>query len=183
MYVVRQRYDAGSSSSSTITTTLPHPLTKETYTRESSSSKRHTNTNYLARLYQCIITTIARNIQLVILLVGLGLTVIVQPLFITFMVLLWIGDEAFKSYFLNDIVALLSFSKPTGTLFEYMLKWSTLVFVSAILCLFVGLVAFLKWKDQQNRSLLTIVASTELSNKFKPYFIISLLPIIYFKYS
>jgi len=115
---------------------------------------------------------IARNIQMIALLFGLVITALVQPLFVTFMILLWIGDEAFKTYFMKDIIALLSFAKPTGSVFELVMKWSTISFVAGIGCLLVCLVGYLKWKDQQGRGILSLIASPDFNNKLKPYFIV-----------
>jgi len=109
---------------------------------------------------------------MIIVLVGLVVTALVQPLFVTFMILLWIGDEAFRSYFLKDIMALVTLSNPTGTVFELLMKWSTVSFVIAIVCLLICVTGYLKWKDQQNRGILGLIASPDFSNTLKPYFIV-----------
>ena len=133
------------------------------------------NTSYVLRCYHNFIGVVTRNIQMIIVLVGLVVTALVQPLFVTFMILLWIGDEAFRSYFLKDIMALVTLSNPTGTVFEPLMKWSTVSFVIAIVCLLICVTGYLKWKDQQNRSILSLIASPDFSNTLKPYFIVSFI--------
>lgn len=131
------------------------------------------NTSYGLRCYHNFVAMATRNLQMIIVLVGLVVTALVQPLFVTFMILLWIGDEAFRSYFLKDIMALVTLSNPTGTLFELLMKWSTVSFVVAIVCLLICVTGYLKWKDQQNRGILSLIASPDFSNTLKPYFIVS----------
>lgn len=138
------------------------------------SPNRHTS-SYMLRCYHSFVGMVIRNIQMIIVLVGLVVTALVQPLFVTFMILLWIGDEAFRSYFMKDIMALVTLSNPTGTLFELLMKWSTVSFVIAIVCLLICVTGYLKWKDQQNRGILTLIASPDFSNTLKPYFIVSFI--------
>lgn len=164
----RHSYPSTSSSSSVKSKVTPAKP-------ELHRSPHHHNTNNVLRYYHNFIAMATRNIQTIIVFVGLVITAVVQPLFVTFMILLWIGDEAFRSYFLKDIMALVTLSNPTGTVFELLMKWSTVSFVVAIACLLICVTGYLKWKDQQNRSILTLVASPDFSNTLKPYFIVSLI--------
>lgn len=173
-----------SSSTTTTTLTRTHATTKHTDNSRKPDIRRphhRHHTNYLFKLYHGLTNMLSRNIQVVILFVGLVITALVQPLFVTFMILLWIGDETFRSYFLKDIMALVTLGNPTGTVFELLMKWSTITFGVCILCLLIGVTAYLKWKDQQGRGILSLIASHDFSNKLKPYFIVSFLPAFYLR--
>lgn len=155
--------------------------TKHTVSNKADVRRGHQrhHTNLILQLYNGISNTLNRNIQVIILFVGLVITALVQPLFVTFMVLLWIGDETFRSYFLKDIMSLVTLGNPTGTVFELLMKWSTITFVCCIIFLLVCVTAYLKWKDQEGRGILSLIASPDFSNKLKPYFIVSFMNLLF----
>lgn len=107
------------------------------------------------------------------LLVGLLATSLVQPLFISFMVLLWIGDEKFKSYIVPDVHALMTFSLPTSDFFNDLLKWSIISTLIGIGSIAVSIVFFYSsWRGTNNRTMLEFLSSTYFSNQLKQYFVI-----------
>jgi len=137
------------------------------------SNKGKDHIHFWARTSYGLITLLDTYLRVCALFMGLIATSLVQPLFISFMVLLWIGDEKFKSYLVPDMHALMSFTLPTSEFFNELLKWSIFSTLIGIASIIISVICFYSsWRDNTNRSVLEFMSSAYVANQLKQYFVI-----------
>jgi len=99
----------------------------------------------------------------------MGLTAIsvLQPFCISFMVLLWIGDEKFKSYLLlHDMQSL----RTSGSLFDEIWRWTVISLFIGICSLIVAI--GLSWRSSTLQGIADYVSSMHFTNQLKRSFVI-----------
>jgi len=161
------------SATQTIRTSSSNVLLSVDVKPPSAPLKILEKVSFLASTVNSFVCFMDRYLRVCALFMGLVATSLVQPLFISFMVLLWIGDEKFKAYLFPDVNALLSFSLPNSEFFNELLKWSVISTLIGIASITVSVVFFYSsWRDNNHRGVLEFMSSPYFIDQLKQYFVI-----------
>jgi len=172
---IHNRLNNGSSSSSSSSNAASTGFVNSNHAKPIAALKVTANFSVIAATANTFISFFDTYLRVCALLVGLVATSLVQPLFISFMVLLWIGDEKFKAYLFPDLntLAPMTLSLPTGEFFSELLKWSLVSTLIGICSIIVSIVFFYSsWRNTNNQTALNFLSSTQFANQLKQYFVI-----------